>query len=80
MTTERVEREPNPFVADTDQLLMARDAAAVLGVSESTARTLLRQGKLPEVRPSPGCVRVRLSDLNAYMAGLVKQRPTEVAG
>lgn len=48
-------------------LLTVREAARRLAVSVPTVRRLLRDGKIPHVRPSPGVVRVKAADLDAYI-------------
>lgn len=48
-------------------LLTVREVARRLAVSVPTVRRLLRDGRLPHVRPSPGAVRVKPADLAAYI-------------
>lgn len=48
-------------------LLTVREAARRLAVSVPTARRLLKAGKIPHVRPSPGAVRVKPADLDSYI-------------
>lgn len=71
--------EPIPFVADTDRLLRAEEVAPRLGVSPSTVYAMVRTGELVGVHVRTGkqwMVRVRLSDLDAYIAGLPAIKPT----
>jgi len=53
----------------TTRLLTVPQAAARLTVSASTVRRLLVSGRLPAIRPSPGTVRLRESDLDELIAG-----------
>lgn len=53
----------------TPQLLTYRQAADVLASSESTVKRLISRGDLPAVRIG-GAARVRVADLDAYVAGL----------
>ena len=59
-----------------EQLLSIKDVASRLAVHPSTARLLVRAGKIKAIAlPSVGAakqphVRVRESDLEAYLAGL----------
>lgn len=53
----------------TPRLLTRRAAADALACSESTVKRLVASGELPAVRVG-GAARIRLDDLDAYVAGL----------
>ncbi|MFO0804351.1 MAG: hypothetical protein U0791_14660 [Gemmataceae bacterium] len=58
-------------------LVSARRAAALLGIGLRTLRTMDAAGRLPApVRLSPGCVRWRLADLDAWAAAGCPDRET----
>jgi excisionase family DNA binding protein len=59
--------------ADPDDLVSVPAAAAILGVSDSTMRDLLRRGRLPYTRPSVH-PRVRVGDVLAYQAKVTRRR------
>lgn len=79
MTLEQtdVDREPIPFVAPTDRLLRPRDVAAVLSCGARTVYTMIQTGELPGVRVGM-LVRVRQSDLDAWIAARPAIKPTVV--
>lgn len=52
-------------------LLTATDVAAILNVSRTQAYRLMR-GPLPVVRFGGGCVRVRMVDLESFIASHVQ--------
>lgn len=58
----------------TPDLLTRGDVARALSCSESTADRLIHRGDLPSVRLADGLVRVRTSDLHAYLASLPAAR------
>jgi excisionase family DNA binding protein len=61
------------------RLLDYQEAAAVLAISQSTLKRLVRSGALPAVRVA-SMPRIRLSDLDAYVASLtVDNSTTETA-
>lgn len=55
-------------------LLTRREAAAWLGVSEDLVDALVRRGELPAVRVGRRAIRIRASDLDAYVER--QQRPS----
>lgn len=71
-----------PSFTDTDSiarghphfnpLLKASDVARLLNISRTSAYRLMREGELPSVRFGAGIVRVRLADLEAYVASKVE--------
>jgi excisionase family DNA binding protein len=54
-------------VAGLERLVELKEAGAVLGVHERTLRAWAAAGKFPVVRLSRRCLRVRLSDLEAFV-------------
>lgn len=67
-------RYPGPLTpararAQTPLLLRVRDVAALLSMSESATYDLVYRGELPSVYIG-SARRVRMSDLEAYIAGL----------
>jgi excisionase family DNA binding protein len=61
-------------------LFTYRQAAETLEIGERTVRKLVREGRLPAVRIG-GAVRIRRTDLDAYVAGLDRCRsPLEATG
>ena len=50
-----------------NDLLTQKEAAEYLRVSLKSLRRLVREGKLPEVRPGPRLPRYRVRDLNALV-------------
>ena len=56
--------QPKP---DPEPLLTLKEAAAYLGVSLGTMRSIRSLGRLPVIHPSPGTVRVRPADLREYI-------------
>jgi excisionase family DNA binding protein len=52
-------------------LLNTRELAAMTGFSEGTLRHWVSERRLPVVRLSARCVRFRLSDIEAWLAGKV---------
>ncbi len=69
------QRQPIPFVADTDRLLRVEQVAERLACGKSMVYTLVNRGELPGVNVGR-LVRVRESDLNAYLAGMTPIAPT----
>jgi excisionase family DNA binding protein len=57
-----------------EALLSVKDVMRHLGVSESFVRKLLQRRQLPFVKLSGGVVRVRLVDLQAWLASRTIQR------
>ncbi len=55
---------------ETDRLLSLKEARRVLGFGDWQIRQMVRRGELPATRVGfgRGVWRVRLSDLNAYIA------------
>ena len=51
------------------RLLTVRDAVERLNVTERTLRAWLAAGKLPAVRLSARCIRIRPEDLEAFIEG-----------
>lgn len=56
------------------RLLIDAEAAEYLGVSRRTISNLVRDGKLPIVRPTPRSVRFTIADLDAYAASVREVR------
>lgn len=54
---------------NTDRLLTQREACKMLNVSRSTLYRMIEAGKLERIQPAGRAVRVRLSDVEAIMAG-----------
>ncbi|MDE3132270.1 MAG: helix-turn-helix domain-containing protein [Acidobacteriota bacterium] len=52
---------------ETTELLTVREAAARLSIDASTLRRLIRRGVIPHVRLTPRCVRVKASEIQAYI-------------
>jgi len=48
-------------------LMRVGEVADALAVSEATVRRMIREGRLPVVRPRPHMVRVRSEDVAAYL-------------
>lgn len=70
------QREGPPVIPTSDWLVSVDEVAATLHISKGSVYALIRQGKLPAVRPTPHRVLVRKSDLEKYLAGLEPVRPT----
>jgi len=51
----------------SESYLTIRDAASLLGVSYSYLWKRIKEGAVPVVRLSPKCIRLRLSDVNAWL-------------
>ena len=51
-----------------EQLLSVKDVMRHLGVSESFVRKLFQRRQLPYIKLSGGTVRVRLADLEGWLA------------
>jgi excisionase family DNA binding protein len=64
-----------PFVADTDRLLRPEQVAERLACGRSQVYNLINRGELPGVNVGR-LVRVRESDLNAFVAGMPPIAPT----
>lgn len=59
-------------------LITTQDAARILGLSSFTVRRLLREGNLPGVKVGKRQWRIRLSDLNDYLApSSIASEPTQ---
>lgn len=52
-----------------NRLLKPQDAADLIGVKKSTIWNWCRIGRLPHIRVTPRCFRIRESDLQTYLAG-----------
>jgi excisionase family DNA binding protein len=52
-------------------LLTVREAAALTGFSEGTLRHWISQQKIPFVRISSRCVRLRVSDIEQWIGDMV---------
>lgn len=63
----QMQRATTQSVPDPEPLLTLKQAAAYLGVSLGTMRSIRALGRLPVVRPSPGTVRVRPEDLREFI-------------
>lgn len=68
-------REPIPFVAPTDRLLRPEEVAKVLDCGPGKVYKMIQCGELPAVNIGR-LVRVRQSDLDAWVAGLPNIKPT----
>lgn len=71
--SDRARRVPGGL--PTALLLSVEDAAARLGVSDDTVRRLIAGGHLPAVRvpgrtDAPGSLRIRVRDLERWVANL----------
>ena len=62
-----MQRATTQPVSDSEPLLTLKQAAAYLGVSLGTMRSIRALGRLPVIHPSPGTVRVRPADLRQYI-------------
>ena len=73
--TTRTTTSPDrrPLAGPAGDCLRAREVAERLGASERTAKRLLASGAFPTVRWG-GCVRVRVGDLDAWIAEQVTPR------
>jgi excisionase family DNA binding protein len=61
---------------EPDRLLSPEDVADRLSIKPVTARAWLRTGKLPAVKVGKrGLLRIRASDLDAYIAALEPLEP-----
>jgi excisionase family DNA binding protein len=58
------------------RLLSVNEVASRLGLSPLTVRRLIRQGKLPYVRPTPRTIRVPESAVIALAMGTAPATPT----
>ena len=63
-------------MGEPNRLLTQEDVAAQLGLSPLTVGDMLRRGRLPGVKLGR-LWRVRQSDLDAYIAALPYERPSE---
>ena len=72
---QQQDRQPIPFVADTDRLMRADEVAKRLACGPGMVYKLINRGELPGVSVGR-LVRVRESDLNAYLAGMPPIAPT----
>ncbi|MDB6179624.1 helix-turn-helix domain-containing protein [Paracoccus sp. Z330] len=59
-----------------DRLLKPKDAAAFIGVSETTLRRLYNEGVIPRVRVTEDRAAYRFGDLRAF----ITSRPVEHGG
>lgn len=59
----------------TVRVVTKTGAAELLSCSVSTVDRLIRAGDLTTVQLGPGCTRIRVADINAYLAALPAQRP-----
>ncbi len=57
------------------RLLSVNEVAVRLGLSPLTIRRLIRQGKLPHVRPTPRTIRVPESAVTALATGTSPMTP-----
>ena len=48
-------------------MLTIKEAAMRLGISPSAVRKLINQGKLPHYRPCPAAIRLKETDVDAYL-------------
>lgn len=55
------------------RLLTYADCADALALSERTVKRLVAKGELPAVRIGPGTSRVRVTDLDAFVAALTTE-------
>jgi predicted DNA-binding transcriptional regulator AlpA len=84
LTTDRLaeirdtlSRRPGPPAIGEPALVTAREAARLYGVSAATWHRMVAAGRVPApVRTSPGCVRWRLEELRAHIAGGCQDRRT----
>lgn len=65
--------QPDEGELNPSPLIDAKQIAAQLGAAEETARRIMRSGEIPVIALSPRRLRVRQSDLDAYIAA--KTRP-----
>jgi excisionase family DNA binding protein len=56
---------------DQKLLITVREAAGLTGFSEGTLRHWISQQRIPFVRISRRCVRLRVRDVEAWISGLV---------
>jgi excisionase family DNA binding protein len=56
------------------RLVTRREAAEMLRVGVSTLDGYIRDGKLPVVRYTPRAVRLRVEDIEAFVAGRLGRR------
>jgi predicted DNA-binding transcriptional regulator AlpA len=61
-------RDNPPVPLTSPILLRARDAAALLAISERSLWSLQARGEIPVLRISEHCVRYRVADLEAWAA------------
>jgi excisionase family DNA binding protein len=64
-----------PHVAETDRLLRPEEAAERLACGKGYVYTLIRRGAIPAVNVGR-LIRIRESDLNAFVAGMQPIAPT----
>jgi excisionase family DNA binding protein len=64
-----------PYVAETDRLLRPEEAAERLACGKGYVYTLIRRGAIPAVNVGR-LIRIRESDLNAFVAGMQPIAPT----
>lgn len=60
-------------------LLRTKDAARRLSVAESTMRALLDSGRIPSFRVSDGTRRIKITDLERFIAELEPWRVEEAS-
>ncbi len=54
---------------NNNRLLKPKDAAELIGVAKSTIWEWCRNGRLPHIRVTPRCFRIRQSDLESFLNG-----------
>lgn len=64
-----LESRPEPIVLPR-ALLTPKEAGQRLGICGASVRKLIREGHLRAVKPPVGGIRIRPSDLEAYIDGL----------
>lgn len=52
-----------------NKLLKPQETAERIGVAKSTIWEWCRSGRLPHIRVTPRCFRIRESDLEAFLSG-----------
>ena len=65
---EEIEGEMNE---EKKLLLTVREVAALTGFSEGTLRHWISQRRIPFIRISPRCVRLRLGDIESWISDKV---------
>ena len=62
------------FLSHSDSLLTFEEAARVLAVSLRQLRRFVDSALIPVVRLSPRAPRIRVSDLQAFIAGRIEKQ------